>query len=282
MKICHSCRIAYDDKFNFCKKCGQKLSDYQEQYQDISQVPVSGVESENNTNEKTDSQKGIIIIGACIILALIGFYAFGGNFSKDKTAKIDSNSQKTTVLTNSGMPKSKVKEEVDKEAKAAAENTAKEKQLALKTSAKNNDILEVNAPGYILDDDVIVKKAPDYNSESIGTVRKGDRFFIINYTGKWAKIKGKDGVGYILKSFISTNGEDVDWSNGQKYGKEVHSAVVKATDVNMRSSNSTQSAVIGRFKQGERVKVLGFYKEWVKVQRNNGQIGFIFRTYLDY
>ena len=178
MKICHSCRIAYDDKFSFCKKCGQKLSDYQEQHQDISQVPVSGVESNNNTNEKTDSKKGIIIVGACIILALIGFFAFGGNFSKDKNAKIDSSSQKTTALTNSGMSKSKVKEEVNKEAKAVADINAKNNQQTSNASGQNNDGVslpfEPKLKGYINGTEVFMRSGPGKQYNTVGYFNKGE------------------------------------------------------------------------------------------------------------
>ena len=46
--------------------------------------------------------------------------------------------------------------------------------------------------------------------------------------------------------------------------RDVHSAVVQATDVNMRASNSIQSKVIGKLNQGERVKVLGSIKNGLK------------------
>ena len=31
MKVCPNCKIAYDDKYGFCKKCGQKLEIHIEQ-----------------------------------------------------------------------------------------------------------------------------------------------------------------------------------------------------------------------------------------------------------
>lgn len=285
MKVCPNCKISYDDKYGFCKKCGQKLEVHIEQSQEHFQSPVFDADNTKlagNVDDKNTSKKWIMIIGVLIILALIGFLEFGGNLSSEPNSQI----AKTETLNNTVKENTEkhVKDEVDKEARAAAEKIRQEKQSEAKSSVQNNDTsnIEVNAPGYILDDDVAVWSAPDVNSKVLGLVYKGNRFIIINYSGKWAKIRGKDGIGYVLKSFISTNGQDVNWSNNEKYGKEVHSAVVMATDVNMRDSNSMNSNVIGRFNQGETVKVLGFYKEWVKVQRNNGQIGYIFRTYLDY
>ena len=47
----------------------------------------------------------------------------------------------------------------------------------------------------------------------------------------------------------------------------------------MRSSNSINGPVVGRFWQGENVEILGFYKEWIKVKRKNGQVGYIMRSY---
>ena len=145
------------------------------------------------------------------------------------------------------------------------------------------NIVAVDAPGYILGDDVNIRTMPGTDSQIIGRVQRGFRLHIISYEDGWAKVEDTKGnVGYVAKQYISTNGTDVDWSKGDKYGKSAYSGVVKATDVNMRESNSINSRVIGTFQQGEHVKVLGFYKEWVKVQRNNGQVGYIMRSYLGY
>ena len=63
MKFCPNCNLQYDDKFGFCKKCGQKLKDYQEQN--------CKIESKSNFISK----KAIIVLG--IIISFIVVVVFG-------------------------------------------------------------------------------------------------------------------------------------------------------------------------------------------------------------
>lgn len=289
MKICPQCQLEYDDKFSFCKQCGQKLEVVQVQRPQGVQKVSSNVVVENSAKDNSDSKKWIFIVCGIVIVALIAFF-----ISKDDTNDNSAinksgqtiNSQNTAEPINNGISKKNVKEEVEKEARAAADINAQKNQSMINNNASvpyESNTVTVNAPGYILGDDVNVRTEPTINSDVIGVVQRGFRFHILSYINDWAKVKSGDGrIGYVNRKYISTNGSDVDWSKGDKYGKHAYSGVVKATDVNMRSSNSINSPVVGRFRQGENVEILGFYKEWVKVKRSNGQIGYIMRSYLKY
>lgn len=50
---------------------------------------------------------------------------------------------------------------------------------------------------------------------------------------------------------------------------------VIGTEVRVRSGPGTQYEIIGEFAYGEAVTVLEIQSEWNKVQRNNGQVGWI-------
>ena len=186
MKVCPNCKIAYDDKFSFCKKCGQKLNDYIEQSPENFQTFASGNVLDNNINKKTDSKKGLIIASVCIVLALIGFFAFGGNFSNETNSRAN-NSQNMIASTNSNVNKSRVKEEVDKEARAAAEINAQKNQS---TSQNNNKSLpfEPKVKGYINGTDVFMRAGPGKQYNTVGMFRKGESVEILSEQGEWIKV----------------------------------------------------------------------------------------------
>ena len=293
MKICQKCNELYDDKYNFCQKCGEGLSVYHAINAETTQS-ITDVSNLNNYKDP-ESNKKLLIVGITIVLIAIGAF-FIINQGKENKQIVNTNipANSPTTNENSVKPHKNVREELKKETKAAitAEKQAEAvkaaeaeaERAAREAKEKQSQEIMINAPGYILVDDVFVRDAPNFNNSNIiGEARKASRFQIIAYIGDWAKIEDRSKtIGYILRKHISTDGTNVDWSTGDKYGKEVHTAVVKATDVNMRASNSLNSKVVGRFIPGERVAVLGFYKEWVRVKRTNGQVGYIWRTYLDY
>ena len=78
MKYCSKCRIEYSDKFAFCKKCGQKLEIYQQQ----SQVKSSNTELVNNSGNKNDSKRWMII--GAVIIVLLAFFLIDGNSFMNK------------------------------------------------------------------------------------------------------------------------------------------------------------------------------------------------------
>ncbi len=276
MKICPQCKTVYDNKFKFCKKCGVSL-----EVKTVNEKPVWQVQ---RRKESTDYWVWIIVALIVIAVAGVGFYHFN---NKVRTLENEVKTQKTiTKSINNATLSKNVKEEVEKEVRAAIDINAQKKQSAINNNVSvpyESNIVSVDSPGYILGDDVNVRSEPTINSKVIAVVNRGFRFHILSYVNDWAKVESGDGrIGYVYRKYISPNGTDVDWSKGDKYGKHAYSGVVKATEVNMRSSNSINSSIIGKFWQGENVKILGFYKEWVKVKRSNGQIGYIMRSYLEY
>ena len=190
MKICPNCRIAYDDKFGFCKKCGQKLNNYIEQDPESYQVPTSDAGSDNN---KSGSKKWIMIIGAFVVLVLIGFLVFGGKLATNKESKAtNSNSQNTTASTTSKTSNSRVKEEVEKEAKAAAETSAQKNQSVSNTNVQinyNKSLpFEPKDKGYITGTDVFMRIGPGKQYNTVGVFRKGESVEILREQGDWVKV----------------------------------------------------------------------------------------------
>ena len=64
MRTCPNCHLQYDDKFSFCKRCGQRL----ERIQKEDSCVTSNTDVQNTNNHKSNSW--IIIAGVVVLLAV--------------------------------------------------------------------------------------------------------------------------------------------------------------------------------------------------------------------
>ena len=71
MRTCPNCHLQYDDKFSFCKRCGQRL----ERIQKEDSCVTSNTDVQNTNNHKSNSW--IIIAGVVVLVALLGFFVTG-------------------------------------------------------------------------------------------------------------------------------------------------------------------------------------------------------------
>ena len=113
MKICPNCKIAYDDKYDFCKKCGSKLQTKEEkkvcpncgeeittdgafcpfcgttsseERPSIKTTRLKSYSNDSGQNEKTvidgtnivkgESKNGIFVAGIVLLVVLVGFFLF--------------------------------------------------------------------------------------------------------------------------------------------------------------------------------------------------------------
>lgn len=186
MKICPNCRLKYDDKFGFCKQCGQKLELYNEQDPQNMQTPTSNVVVNNNTVNKDDSKKWIYIIGGIAVIALFAYF-LNTNYSKTNkgTQILNSDSQNTsasinqnsTASTNNGLHSKKIREELEKESKAAAEIRAKGYDSTPIDPIKDKNIslpFEPKIKGYIAGTDVFMRSGPGKQYKTVGVFEKGE------------------------------------------------------------------------------------------------------------
>ena len=77
-----------------------------------------------------------------------------------------------------------------------------------------------------------------------------------------------------------THQPQVKTATTQNVKKKETTRFIVGTDVNARKKASTDSAVVGTFKLGEKVTVLDDEGEWAKVKRSNGQKCYVFKKFL--
>ena len=95
MRTCPNCHLEYDDKFSFCKRCGQRLE--RSQIQDSCVTPNTDVQNTNNHK----SNSWILIAGVVVLVALLGFFVTGDNgVSGNPTNKVSSSIAKKPLVPN--------------------------------------------------------------------------------------------------------------------------------------------------------------------------------------
>ena len=86
----------------------------------------------------------------------------------------------------------------------------------------------------------------------------------------WTKVRTKKGVVGWMSSQFLVNSEDE---------KELMSASIKGTNVNVRADHSTKARVVGRLSKPAKVEILDGWgtgaNEWFKVQAANGVTGWV-------
>ena len=114
MKYCMQCKLKYNDKYKFCKKCGSKLTVFQN--------------SARNNNVNSNSKNSLILIFCIVIIAVVcaTFYYYNNKVqtleNEVKTQEIITKPVDNTISKN-------VKEEVEKEARAAVDNVRQQNQV---------------------------------------------------------------------------------------------------------------------------------------------------------
>ena len=112
---------------------------------------------------------------------------------------------------------------------------------------------------------VNVRKQPNTRSEVAWELSKGYPLQIEQRQGQWLKVRDfENDTGWIFRPLV---------------GKKAHH-VVKGSVVNLRSSPSTRSRIVGKATRGEVLRTLERRSQWVKVQQDGGPRGWVARRLL--
>ena len=203
MKICPQCQLEYDDKFSFCKQCGQKLEVVQVQQPQGVQKVSTNIAVENSAKENSDSKKWIFIVCGIVIVALIAFFATQNSVNKNKqTASLSS--QNMMASTNNDISKNKAKEEAEKRAKEAVEKI-KQKNQAMNNANNTTSLpFEPKIKGYIAGTDVFMRSGPGKQYKTEGVFAKGEYVEVMDERAEWAKVQTTNGkIAWVFKQYLS-------------------------------------------------------------------------------
>ena len=121
-----------------------------------------------------------------------------------------------------------------------------------------------------------VRKGPGMSHSSFEWLSRGDKVTVIGKEGEWHKVTTASGkTGYVHQDFISIDGADINaTSNSIKTG-----IVYNCSQLNIRNKPSDSGKVVGAFKAGDKVSILGEQSGWYKVQMGSSQ-GYSSKKYI--
>ncbi|WNS74419.1 SH3 domain-containing protein [Bacillus sp. DTU_2020_1000418_1_SI_GHA_SEK_038] len=124
----------------------------------------------------------------------------------------------------------------------------------------SSEILEKNKTAIISSDGLRIRKGPGTSFPVIGTVNKGEAYTVQSKEGSWVNLQTPFGNGWVSSDFIqiqsSSNGTSVE---GKLNGR------ITVNSLNVRSSPSLNSSIIGKLSSGDNVKILSQTSEWTEI-----------------
>ncbi|QED48752.1 SH3 domain-containing protein [Cytobacillus dafuensis] len=136
--------------------------------------------------------------------------------------------------------------------------------LVSKVNSSQNNPSTVNNKGneiaIISTDGLRVRKGPDTSYQVIGTVQKGDTFAIQNRKSNWIQLKTPFGDGWVSSDFVKIQNDKVNHSSSVGFNGRI-----TADSLNVRSSPSLNSQIIGKLYSGDTVKILSQNSEWTEI-----------------
>ncbi|HNY12167.1 MAG TPA: SH3 domain-containing protein [Candidatus Wallbacteria bacterium] len=119
-----------------------------------------------------------------------------------------------------------------------------------------------------------VRSGPGTDNPIIGGLSAGCAISIISEENGWWKIKYNGGVGYVSGKYIDTSSAMV--SEDEK-AESFSGAVNVETSLNIR--NSPWGDILGSFKNGDKVEVVGKAGAWYKIKYNGG-FAYVYASYI--
>ena len=120
--------------------------------------------------------------------------------------------------------------------------------------------------GVVNANQINVRQSADTESEKLGLLFEGDEIDILSNEGNWYKINYNNQEAYVFSDYIIVS---------QAEGK------VEADQVNVRSSASSQSEIVGTVNTGDTVTVVASSDSWYKIVRTNGDIAYVSKEFVD-
>lgn len=136
-----------------------------------------------------------------------------------------------------------------------------------------------------------LRSGPGKNYSSLGQYKGGNYVMVLQKGNGWWKVSIDGKVGYMDTDFLQdgvhkpTKGQMNNNNSGVITPSESESYAIvtnpKATQVlNLRAQANTTSRVLGQYRNGAKLTVLGHGTEWCKVQDSAGTTGYMMTQYL--
>lgn len=128
----------------------------------------------------------------------------------------------------------------------------------------------------IADDYVNIRKKANTDSKVVGKLYQGSAVKIEKQKGSWVKISSGKVNGYIKKEFLATGkkAEKLADKYGTKYAK------VTTETLKVREKKNTNCTILTLVPEGETYLVKSQSKDWVRIEVEEGTVGYVSEDYV--
>jgi len=123
--------------------------------------------------------------------------------------------------------------------------------------------------------DLNVRASASTASKKVGTIKNGTKVTVVSNKNGWSKIKFKKGYAYVYDTYLISKKSTTSAVKTTTYYVKTGSNI----DLNVRKSKTTSSTKLGEIKNGSKVEVVSYAKDWSKVKFGKGY-GYVASHYL--
>ena len=110
-----------------------------------------------------------------------------------------------------------------------------------------------------------VRTEPSSASKQIGSLKKGSKVTVFQIEKGWANISFQDRKAWVSSAYIKVNNSTSSKTPSQKEAKNIKTAKVTATSLNVRSGAGTQYKTVSSLKNGALVSVIKEEGNWANI-----------------
>lgn len=168
-----------------------------------------------------------------------------------------------------------IKSETPEEAYAKSlkeSSKATDGSLGMIAGISSKQLVMANVKDY-----VNIREKGDEKSTIVGKLYKDCGGTIISREGGWTKLKTGDVTGYVSDKYLLF-GDDA-FALAEKVVTKI--AVSKTSTLRVRKSPDTSAAILTLMAEGDSLEALAEQGEWVKVQFEDGDVGYVAKEYVN-
>ena len=107
-----------------------------------------------------------------------------------------------------------------------------------------------------------LRTGPSTNDKIILTIPKAAVVNVLSTSGTWVKVTYKNNTGYVSSIYLKNSSTTTPSTSTKKYE-------VTTDSLNIRSSASTSSTILGKLSKGTKIDVISITNGWAKFKYNN-------------
>ncbi|WP_346939707.1 SH3 domain-containing protein [uncultured Clostridium sp.] len=236
---------------------------------------ISGeyVKLDSNSNTVQTSNTGIVTATALNVRS-------AGNTSSRIIGSLSKNAKVQIISTSNGWHKIKYNNTTGF-VSAEYINTSSSNSNSGNGNTNNNN--SNSSDGTVNADALNVRSGASTSNKIIGSLGKNAKVQIISTSNGWHKIKYNNTVGFVSAEYITissnnNNSNNNSGNNNSSTGNNnssnndavISTGIVKADALNVRSSASTSSKIVGTLYKNSKVEILSTSNGWHKIKFKSG------------